>query len=74
MNIEEQPGVIPLNNPHKHPTMTFYEKKKKSTKQNKKTRLLLMLQAQTLPDATPPIGNIQPFSKIAVAFEPLMGF
>ena len=74
MNIEEQPGVIPLNNPHKHPTMTLYEKFKKKSRKQKKTRLLLMLQAHTPPDATPPIGNIQPFSKIAVTFEPLMGF
>ena len=27
------------------------------------------LQAQTLPDATPPIGKINTFSKIAVTFE-----
>jgi hypothetical protein len=30
--------------------------------------------AQTLPDATPPIGKINHFSKIAVNFEPLVGF
>jgi hypothetical protein len=35
---------------------------------------LLVVQAQTLPDATPPIGKIHPFSKMAVTFEPLMGF
>ena len=29
------------------------------------------LQAQTLPDATPPIGQIHPFRKMAIAFEPL---
>ena len=39
-----------------------------------KTSLLRRLQAQTLPDATPPIGKIHPFSKMAVTFEPLMGF
>ena len=39
-----------------------------------KTSLLCRLQAQTLPDATPPIGKIHPFSKMAVTFEPLMGF
>ena len=33
---------------------------------NCETSLLLRLQAQTLPDATPPIGKIHPFSKIAV--------
>ena len=37
-----------------------------------------MLQVQTLPDATPPIGKIHPFtkgfSKMGVTFEPLMGF
>ena len=26
---------------------------------------------QTLPDATPPVGKIQPFSKIDVTFEPI---
>ena len=26
---------------------------------------------QTLPDATPPVGKIQLFSKIAVTFEPI---
>ena len=26
---------------------------------------------QTLPDATPPVGKIHPFSKITVTFEPL---
>ena len=40
----------------------------------KKTSLLRRLKAQTLPDATPPMGNIHPFSKMAVTFEPLMGF
>ena len=25
---------------------------------------------QTLPDATPPVGKIHPFSKIAVTYEP----
>ena len=29
---------------------------------------------QTLSDEAPPIGKIHPFSKIAVTFEPLMGF
>ena len=37
-----------------------------------KTSLLRRLQAQTLPDATPPIGKINPSSKIAVTFEPMM--
>ena len=32
------------------------------------------LQAQTLPNATPPIGKIYPFSKIALTFEPMMKF
>ena len=32
------------------------------------------LAAQALPDATPPIGQINSFSKMAVTFEPLMGF
>ena len=39
-----------------------------------KTSLLRRLQAQTLPDATPPIGRIYPFSKMAVTFEPVMRF
>ena len=29
---------------------------------------------QTLPDEALPIGKIHPFSKMAVTFEPLMGF
>ena len=29
---------------------------------------------QTLPDATPPIGKIHRFSKIAVTFEPMQRF
>ena len=39
-----------------------------------KTSLLRRLQAQILPDATPPIGQINAFSKMAVTFEPLKGF
>ena len=39
-----------------------------------KTSLLRRLQAQTLPDATPPIDKIHPFSKMAVTFEPIMEF
>ena len=39
-----------------------------------KTSLLRKLQAQTLPDATPPVGEIHPFSKLAVTCEPLKGF
>ena len=31
------------------------------------------LHAQTLPDATPPMGQINPSIKIAVTFEPLNG-
>ena len=34
--------------------------------------LLSRLQAQTLNDATPVIGKIHPFSRIAVTFEPIM--
>ena len=30
--------------------------------------------AQTLPDEAAPIGKIHPFSKMAVTFEPLIGF
>ena len=37
-----------------------------------KIGLLRRLQAQTLPNATPPIGNIYPFTKMAVTFEPVM--
>ena len=33
------------------------------------TSLLRRLQAQTLPDATPPIGNIYPFTKMTITFE-----
>ena len=36
--------------------------------------LLRRLQAQTLPNATPPIGKIYPFTKMALTFEPVMRF
>ena len=36
--------------------------------------LLRRLQAQTLPDATPPMSKIYPFTKMAVTFEPVMPF
>ena len=39
-----------------------------------KTSLLRRMQAQTLPNATPPTGKINPFSKIAIPFEPVMRF
>ena len=29
---------------------------------------------QTLPDATPPVGKVHPFSKITVNFEPIQRF
>ena len=38
----------------------------------RETSLLRRLQAQTLPDAAPPISKTQPFSKMAVTFEPIM--
>ena len=38
------------------------------------TSLLRRLQAQTLPDATQPIGKIYPFTKMTITFEPLMRF
>ena len=38
------------------------------------TSLLRRLHAPTLPDATYPIGKIIPFCKVAVTFEPLMGY
>ena len=41
-------------------------------RQTFKTRLLCSLQAQTLPDATSPIGKIHPFSKITVTLEPVI--
>ena len=34
--------------------------------------VLRRLEVQTLPDATPPIGKIYPFTKMAVTFEPVM--
>ena len=40
----------------------------------KSTSLLHRLQAHTLPDATPQIGQIHPSSKMAVTSKPLMGF
>ena len=39
-----------------------------------KISLLHRLQVQTFPDATPPIGQIHTFSKMAVTFEPLRDF
>ena len=39
-----------------------------------KTSLLCRLQTQTLPDEAPIIGKIHCFSKMAITFEPLMGF
>ena len=36
--------------------------------------LLPRLQAQTLSDAAPPTGKINPFSKIAATFEPIRPF
>ena len=39
-----------------------------------KKKLIRMLQARTLPDATPPIGKILSFSKMTVTLEPLVGF
>ena len=38
------------------------------------TSLQRRLQAQTLLNETPPIGKIDPFSKIAKTFEPMMLF
>ena len=35
---------------------------------------VLATQTQTLPDAIPPIGQVHPFSKMAVTFEPLKEF
>ena len=40
----------------------------------RKTSMLRRLQAETLPDEAPPIGKINPFSKRAITFEPLIGF
>ena len=39
-----------------------------------KTSLLRRLQAQTLPNATPPLRKIPPFTKIAVNFYPMKQF
>ena len=39
----------------------------------RKTSLLSRLQAQTLPNASPPIGKIHPF-RITITFEPVMKF
>ena len=44
------------------------------SEKKKKTSLLRRLQAQTLPDATPPIGKNPSFSNMAVTFEPVMQF
>ena len=48
--------------------------KSKQYNMQKKISLLRRLQAQTLPDATPPVGKINAFSKMAITFEPLMVF
>ena len=51
------------------------EKHKKSKKKKKlKKNLLCMLQVQTLSNEAPPIGRIQSLRKMAITFEPLMGF
>ena len=39
-----------------------------------KTSLLRKMQAQTLPDATTPIGQIYPFTKMTATVEPVMRF
>ena len=46
----------------------------KKNKEYRDTSLLRRLQVQTLPDEAPPIGKIHRFSKMAITFEPLMGF
>ena len=40
----------------------------------KKNKLAAQAAGQTLPDATPPIGKIYSFTKMAVTFEPVMQF
>ena len=42
--------------------------------ESQETSLLRMLQARTIPDATPPTGKIHPFSKIGVTFGTVMRF
>ena len=46
----------------------FYKNRSKSFIKN----LLRRLQSQTLPDATPPIGKIHPFSRVTLTFEPMI--
>ena len=41
---------------------------------NQETSLLRRLQGRPSTPEAPPIGKIHPFSKMAVTFEPLMGF
>ena len=48
-------------------------KAEKNSKQNKPAAAQT-LQAQTLANEAPPISKIDPFSKIAVTYEPVMGF
>ena len=38
-----------------------------------KASRLRSLQAQTLPNAAPPVSQIHPSSKMALTFQPLMG-
>ena len=52
---------------------TITENYEKKLFDNTKTSLMRRLQAKTLPDATPPVGQIHPLSKMVVTFKPLMG-
>ena len=40
----------------------------------KRNKLAAKAAGLTLPDATPPVGKIYPFSKINVTFEPIQRF
>ena len=53
---------------------SYYARKATKLPIGNRTSLLRRLQAQTLPDEAPPIGKIHPFTKMAITFEPLMGF
>ena len=55
-------------------TLIYYSWDEFKCQNHLETSLLRRLQAQTLPDATSPVGKIYPFTKMAITFEPVMRF
>ena len=56
------------------PTLKYIMMHRGITTINRETSLLRKLQGRPSPAEAPPISKIHPFSKIAITFEPLMGF